>query len=107
MGWSFQKCVCIICGIWQAVLDLVHRKVMNDEMTGKCLRQVEHIHGHLCHRYSVIVNQVRVATVPFVHFLLAIVLSVLRYTDSDYPFGIFKLFFNSKIGINEHIFTLR
>ena len=27
-------------------------------------------------------------------FLLAIVLSVLlRYTDSDYPFGIFKLFF--------------
>ena len=25
-------------------------------------------------------------------FLLAIVLSVLRYTDYDYPFGIFKLF---------------
>jgi len=31
----------------------------------------------------------------FVHPLLAIVLSVLlRYTDSDYPFGIFKLFSN-------------
>jgi hypothetical protein len=31
---------------------------------------------------------------PFVLFLLVIVLSVLfRYTDSDYPFGIFKLFF--------------
>jgi hypothetical protein len=29
----------------------------------------------------------------FCTFLLAIVLSVLRYTDSDYPFGIFKLFF--------------
>ena len=29
---------------------------------------------------------------PFVLFLLAIVLSVLlQYTDSDYPFGIFKL----------------
>ena len=29
-------------------------------------------------------------------YLLAIVLSVLpRYTDSDYPFGIFKLFFGS------------
>jgi hypothetical protein len=29
---------------------------------------------------------------PFVLFLLAIVLSVLpRYTDSDYPFGIFNL----------------
>jgi hypothetical protein len=27
----------------------------------------------------------------FVLFLMAIVLSVLRYTDSDYPFGIFKL----------------
>jgi len=31
---------------------------------------------------------------PFVLVLLAIVLSVLlRFTDSDYPFGIFKLFF--------------
>jgi hypothetical protein len=31
---------------------------------------------------------------PFVLFLLAIALSVLlRYMDSDYPFGIFKLFF--------------
>ena len=31
---------------------------------------------------------------PFVLFLLAIVLSVLlRYTDSDFSFGIFKLFF--------------
>jgi hypothetical protein len=30
---------------------------------------------------------------PFVIFLLAIVLSVLlRHTDSDCPFGIFKLF---------------
>jgi hypothetical protein len=30
---------------------------------------------------------------PFVHFLLAIVLSVLlRYTNSDYNFGNFKLF---------------
>jgi len=28
----------------------------------------------------------------FVVFLLAIVLSVLRFTDPDYPFGIFKLF---------------
>jgi len=29
---------------------------------------------------------------PFVLFLLTIVLSVLQFTDSDYPFGIFKLF---------------
>jgi hypothetical protein len=30
---------------------------------------------------------------PFILFLLAIVVSVLlRFTDSDYPFGIFKLF---------------
>ena len=27
-------------------------------------------------------------------FLLAILMSVLRFTDSDYPFGIFKLFFH-------------
>ena len=31
----------------------------------------------------------------FVLFLLAIVLSVLRFTDSDYPFGIFKLFYDT------------
>jgi hypothetical protein len=36
---------------------------------------------------------------PFVLFLLAIVLSVLRrYTDSDGPFGIFKLFLSSTAG---------
>ena len=28
---------------------------------------------------------------PFVPFILAIVLSVLQFIDSDYPFGIFKL----------------
>jgi hypothetical protein len=28
---------------------------------------------------------------PFVLFILSIVLSVLRFTDPDYPFGIFKL----------------
>ena len=32
---------------------------------------------------------------PFVLFLLSIVLSVLRFTASDYPFDIFKLFFLS------------
>jgi hypothetical protein len=33
------------------------------------------------------------SSIPFALFLLAIVLSVLlRYTDSDCPFGIFKLF---------------
>jgi len=35
---------------------------------------------------------------PFVLFILAIVLSVfLRYTDSDYPFGVFKLFLVASI----------
>ena len=33
----------------------------------------------------------------FVLFLLAIVLSVLRFTDSDYPFGILKLLHILKI----------
>jgi len=36
---------------------------MNEEMTGKYLRQVEHIRGHLGHTHSVTVNQVMVATV--------------------------------------------
>ena len=34
----------------------------------------------------------QIVVCPFVLFLSAIVLSVLRYTDSDCPFGIFKLF---------------
>jgi hypothetical protein len=38
---------------------------------------------------------------PFVLFLLAIVLSVLlRYMDSDCPFGTFKLFFYDGISLN-------
>jgi hypothetical protein len=37
--------------------------VMNEERTGKCLRQVEHIRDHLWHRYSITVNQVMVSTV--------------------------------------------
>jgi len=36
---------------------------MNDERTGKGLRQVEHTRGHLWHRYFIVVNQVMVATV--------------------------------------------
>ena len=42
---------------------------------------------------------------PFVLFLLAIVLSVLRYTDSDCPFGIFKLFYLSIAVIRESFHT--
>jgi hypothetical protein len=38
---------------------------MNEERTGKCLRQVEHIRGHLWPIYSITVNQVMVATVNF------------------------------------------
>jgi hypothetical protein len=38
---------------------------------------------------------------PFVLFPLTIVLSVLRYTDSDYPFGIFKLFL--KLFVNKSV----
>ena len=35
----------------------------------------------------------QIAVCLFVLFHLAIVLSVLRFTDSEYPFGIFKLFY--------------
>ena len=43
----------------------------------------------------------------FVYFLLALVLSVLRFTNSDYLFGIFKLFVTellAKIGSNLFLF---
>jgi len=36
---------------------------MSEEMTGKCLRQVEHIRGEMRHRYSVTVSQVMMTTV--------------------------------------------
>jgi hypothetical protein len=42
-----------------------YTRVVNDERTGKCLRQVEDIRGHLWHRYFITVNQVMVATVKF------------------------------------------
>ena len=35
---------------------------MNDEMTGKCLPQVEHIRGHLWHILPIVVNQDMMAT---------------------------------------------
>jgi hypothetical protein len=44
---------------------------------------------------------------PFVLFLLTIVLSVrLRYTDSDYPFGIFKLFMSHRCRISERLLKI-
>ena len=33
--------------------------VMNEEGTELWFRQTEHIRGHLCHRYSVMLNQIR------------------------------------------------
>jgi hypothetical protein len=43
---------------------------MNDERTGKRLRQVEHIRGQMWHRYSITVNQVVVATAKLSKWLL-------------------------------------
>ena len=47
------------------------------------------------HIYPIELEIKDIVVCPFVLFLSAIVLSVLRYTDSDCPFGIFKLFFNT------------
>ena len=48
---------------------------------------------------------------PFVLFLLTIVSQVLRFTDSDYPFGIFKLFllwcWKSSVPMNTIILVLK
>jgi hypothetical protein len=35
---------------------------MNEQRTGKCLRQTEHIRGNLCHIYSIAVKHVMMAT---------------------------------------------
>ena len=43
---------------------------------------------------------------PFVLFLSAIVLSVLRYADYDCPFGIFKLFLVKSRDLNIELLTI-
>ena len=45
--------------------------------------------------FSFMCNALQIVVCPFVLFLLAIALSVLRYTDSDYTFGFFKLFISN------------
>ena len=50
-------------------------------------------------QFYVYVTVLLIFVCPFVRFLLAIVLSVLRYTDYDYPFGIFKLVLLEKFQI--------
>jgi hypothetical protein len=42
----------------------------------------------------------------FYNFLLAIVLSVLRYTDSDFPFGICNLFLVKSRDLNIELLTI-
>jgi hypothetical protein len=47
------------------------------------------------------------AVCHFVLFLLDIALSIpLRFTDSDYPFGIVKLFFKMTIGLTKNTATI-
>jgi len=43
---------------------------MNEKRTGKHLRQVEHIRGHLWHKYYIAVNQVMVATITLSNWSL-------------------------------------
>ena len=44
-------------------------------------------------RMFIDVYRLQIVVCPFVLFLLAIVLSILlRFTDSNYPFGVFKIF---------------
>jgi hypothetical protein len=48
---------------WQWIFyKMEHMTVMNKDMTGLLLQQMEHIRGHLWHRYSVTDNQVMVVT---------------------------------------------
>ena len=47
--------------------------------------------GSFCSIISFLCNALQVIVYPFVLFLFVFVLYVLRFTSSDYPFGIFKL----------------
>jgi len=58
---------------------------MNEEMTGKFLRQVEHIRGHLGHRYSITVNQVMVATVKLSNWWLQLSQYEPLYLNANFP----------------------
>ena len=57
---------------------IVTNLVMNEERTGKCLRHVKLIDGHLWHRYSVTVNQVMV---------IGVVRKSFKVMTSTWPIG--------------------
>ena len=50
------------------------------ERTGNCLRQVEHIFGHLWQKYSIVVYQVMVATVKLTKWWLQLTKRNLRFS---------------------------
>jgi hypothetical protein len=58
-------------------------------------------HVFLCYPlFSFLYSDLWIIVCPFVRFLLTIALSFLRFTGSDCPIGIFKLFFEA----NQHQF---
>ena len=59
---------------------------------GKCLRQVEHILGHLWHRYSIAVNKVMMATVHY-----------LRCDDFNFTKGNHCLLKNTSTKYNKYV----
>jgi hypothetical protein len=60
---------------------------MNEERTEQCLRQVEHIRGHLWHRHSVAVNQVMVETVKPSEWWLQLNQKESHYSKIENLFG--------------------
>jgi hypothetical protein len=67
--------------------------------TGKCLRKVEHIRGHLQHSYSITVNQVMVATKIF---------EVMTYTPNLMTVGnsVLKFTFRKHFPVLNHILSI-
>jgi hypothetical protein len=59
----FGRCAVCSSSIYGFWLPLWYLQTLNQESTGKCLRQVEHIRCHLWHRYSISINHVMVTTV--------------------------------------------
>ena len=85
---SLVLCVCVVDGCLSfCTFSFGHCVVCSSSIYGFWLPLYSG--DLLCYVYVLYI-----AVCPFVLFLLAIVLSVLRFLDSDYPFGIFKLFFS-------------
>jgi hypothetical protein len=73
-----------------SVIKLIVYKVLQDKFRNRWVNSLRTVPSWITVIYSIF--NFLYSVCPIVLFLLAIVLSVLSFMTSDYPFGIFKLF---------------